>query len=184
MQKGEPIMVKRDKEGNGAKAPAQRGGQALAPRPAERPPLPAFRADYPLRWLRDEMDQLFDRFFGRWPAAWEPMGPPERFWDVDVEEADNEIVARAEAPGFEPKDFDIHVSGNTLTIQAEHKEEGEEKQEGYRRWHQRYGRFQRSIPLSTAVDADKVEARYRNGILEVRLPRTEPSPRRRIEVKT
>ena len=62
------------------------------------------------------------------------------------------------------KDFDIHISGNTLTIQAEHKEEGEEKEEGYRRWHQRYGRFQHSIPLSTAVNTDNVEARYRNGL--------------------
>ena len=130
------------------------------------------------------MDALFDRFFGRWPAAWEPAGLPERFWGVDVEEADNEIVVRAEAPGFEPKDFDIHISGNTLTVRAEHTEEGEEKEEGYRRWHQRYGRLERSVLLSTAVNADKVEARYRNGILEVRLPRTEPSPRKRIEVKT
>ena len=103
---------------------------------------------------------------------------------MDVEEADNEIVVRAEAPGFEPKDFDIHISGNTLTVRAEHTEEGEEKEEGYRRWHQRYGRLERSVLLSTAVNADKVEARYRNGILEVRLPRTEPSPRKRIEVKT
>jgi HSP20 family molecular chaperone IbpA len=62
------------------------------------------------------------------------------------QEADDEIVVRAEAPGFEPKDFDIHISGNTLTIEGEHKEEGEEKEDGYRQWHQRYGRFQRTVP--------------------------------------
>src|SRR2546423_515007 len=162
-------MAKREKEGNGAKVPVQRGNQELEQRPAHR--LPALRGD-PMRWLRDEVDALFDRFFGRSPAAWEPTGFSDRFWDADVEEKDDEILVRAEAPGFEPKDFDIHVSGNTLTIQAEHKEEAEQKEEGYRRWERRYGHFQRSIPLSTAVNPDKVEARYHSGVLEVHLPRT------------
>src|SRR5262245_19763356 len=176
-------MAKKEKEGNGAKVPVHRSSQALAPRPAERPLPPALPAEHPLRWLRDEMDALFDRFFGRWPAAGERGCGLERFWDVGVEEGDNEIVVRAEAPGFEPKDFYIHVSGNTLTMQAEHKEEEEKKEEGHLRWERRYGRFQRSIPLSTAVNADKVEARYHSGVLEVHLPRTEPRSQRRIEVK-
>jgi len=177
-------MAKREKEGNGSKVPVQRSGQADAPRPGQRSQLPAFRAEHPLRRLREEMDMLFDRFFGHWPAPEEAPALPERFWDVDVEEADKEVVVRAEAPGFEPKDFDIHISGNTLTIKAEHKEEAEEKETGYRRWEQRYGQFQRSLPLSTDVNTDKVEARYHSGVLEVHLPRTEPSPRKRIEVKT
>jgi HSP20 family protein len=177
-------MAKKEKEGNGAKVPVRATGQPLPAGTAERSRLPAPRAEHPLRWLREEMDALFDRFLGRWPMAWEPGGLPERFWDVDVQEADDEIVVQAEAPGFEPNDFDIHVSGNTLTIQAEHKEEAEEKEEGYHRWEHRYGRFQRSIPLSTAIDADRVQARYHSGVLEVHLPRTQPSPRRRIEVKT
>lgn len=177
-------MAKREKEGNGARMPAQTAEQRMPARRLERPGMPSLGSEHPLRWLREEMDSLFDRFFGRWPAAWEPGGTLERFWDTNVEETDNAIVVRAEAPGFEPKDFDIHVSGNTLTIQAEHKEEAEQKREGYRTWERRFGRFQRSIPLSTAVNADQVEARYHSGVLEVRLPRTEPSQRQRIEVKT
>jgi HSP20 family protein len=141
-------------------------------------------AGHPLTRLREEMDALFGRFFRGWPDLPGWSWGPERFWDVDVKETDNEVVIRAEAPGFEPKDFDIDVGGNTLTIRAEHKEEAEQKEEGYRSWERRYGRFQRSIPLSTAVDADKVEARYHSGVLEVHLPRMEPSTRRRIEVKT
>jgi HSP20 family molecular chaperone IbpA len=79
-------------------------------RSAERQGMPSISSEHPLRRLpRDKMDALFERFFGRWPAAWELMGFPERFWDVDVEGADNEIVVRADAPGFEPKDFDIHI---------------------------------------------------------------------------
>jgi HSP20 family protein len=177
-------MTKKNKEGNGAKIAVRTSEPRLPARLAERPWLPAMWSEHPLRWLRDEMDALFDRFFNRWPAPWEPEGFPGRFWDVDVEEGENEIVVRAEAPGFEPKDFDVHISGNTLTIQAEHKEEAEKKEAGFHRWERRYGRLQRTIPLSTAVNADKVEARYHSGVLEVHLPRTQPSPRKRIEVKT
>jgi HSP20 family protein len=176
-------MAKREKEGNGSKLAVHRSSQALMPRPAESSHQIGW-SEHPLRWLRGEMDSLFDRFFGRWPATMEAGWDQERFWDVDVEEADDEIVVRAEAPGFEPKEFDVHVSGNALNIKAEHKEENEDKKEGFHRWEGRYAQFQRSIPLSTAVNADRVDARYHNGVLEVHLPRTEPNPRRRIEVKS
>ncbi len=177
-------MAKREKEGNGAKMSGQAAEQRLPVRAGERSRLPALWSEHPLRHFREQMDALLEHFFGNWPAPWEWGRLPERFRDVDVEETDNEIMVRAEIPGFEPKDFEIHVSDNTLTIQAEHKEEAEQKQEGYQTWERRYGRFQRSVPLSTAVNVDKVEARYHSGVLTVRLPRTEPSPRRRIEVKT
>jgi HSP20 family protein len=178
-------MAKRDKEGEGAQTAMQTSEQKSPQRMAERSQLAGVRAEHhPFLRLRDEMDQMLSRFFGGWPAAWEPMGFSERFWNVDVQESDNEVVVRAEAPGFEAKDFNIHVTGNTLTVEAEHKEEGEEREEGGHRWHRHYGRFQRSISLSTAVNADKVEAHYRNGVLDVHLPRTEPRSSRRIEVKS
>ncbi len=141
-------MAKREKEGNGAKVAVRSDEQHLPARRTEQTGMPALRMQHPMRWLREEIDDLFDRFFGRWPSVWEPSGALERFWDVDVEETEQEIVVRTEAPGFEPKDFDIHLSGNTLTIQAEHKEEAELKEAGYRRWERRFGQFQRMIPLS------------------------------------
>jgi HSP20 family protein len=189
-------MAKKEKEGNGANVTEQNPEQKSSPpaqqtQLAERPRTqPARRSNFPLRRLRDEMDLLFDRFFGRSPTMWwEPEQELERFWDMDLEESDNEIMVRLEAPGFDPKDFDIRVSGNTLTVRGEHtegqQEQGEKKeQQGQapRRWEQR--RFVRSITLSSEVNADKVEARYRNGVLELHLPRTEDTSRRRIEVKT
>ena len=126
------------------------------------------------------MEQLFDRFFGGWPALFE--GGRERFWDVDMDETDKEVVVRAEAPGFEPGEFDIDVRGDTLTIRAEHKEpEAKEKEGAPRQWG--YRRFERSFTLPGAVNPDKVEAQYRNGVLEIHLPRAEQASRRRIEVK-
>jgi HSP20 family protein len=190
MQKGDAIMTKGKKEKDGkeqqgAQVPVRgdesQGSAARASQPSR---LPAQRMEHPLARFRDEMDALFDRFFGRWPALTEWGGGRELSWGVDVDETDKEVVVRAEAPGFEPQDFDIQVTGNMLTIRAEHTQESKEEQRGYRYAERRFGRFQRSIPLSTAVNADRVEARYHNGILEVHLPRAEESQRKRIEVKS
>jgi len=175
----------KEKEGNGARTQPQTSERQNVPaRTSETTQAPARMTEPPLSRFRDEMDALFDRFFGRWPTPFTGNWGTDRFWDIDVEDTDQEIRVRAEAPGFERKDFDIQVSGNTLTIQAEHKQEAEEKQGEYRSWERRYGRFQRSIPLPAAVKADQVEAHYRNGVLELRLPRAEEAQRRRIEVKT
>ena len=92
------------------------------------------------------------------------------------------MSVRAEAPGFEPSDFDIQVRGDQLVLRAAHKAEAEEKERGYREW--RRQEFYQSVPLPAGIDADKVEATYRNGILSVTLPKTEEGKGRRIQVKT
>ena len=172
------------KDGNGARTQEQTTENRNLPMPRpESSRLPAPMGGHPLGRLRDEIDSLFDRFFNAWPAPPKWSLGADRFWDMDVEETDKEIVVRAEVPGFEANDFDIHIDGNLLTIRAEHKQEAEEKQGEVHMWERRFGRFQRTISLPTAVDADKVDALYRNGVLQLRLPRTEQSQRRRIEVK-
>src|SRR5690349_12234472 len=100
-------MAKKQKEGNGAHTTVQTPEQKSTGQMGERSQLPAQRTPHPLRRLRDEMDLLFDRFFGHWAGPWEPLEFPERNWDLDLQEADSEVVVRAEAPGFEAKDFDI-----------------------------------------------------------------------------
>lgn len=172
-------MARREKEGNGA----QKTESRLPARTAEQERLPAQRTDYPLGWLRDEIETMFDRFFGHWPAPSEQGWAMGRFWNVDVEDTDKEVVVHAEAPGFEAKDFDIHVSGNMLTIQAEHKHEEEMKEEGCSYAERRYGRFQRTVTLPCQVNTENAKASYRNGVLELHLPRTEEAQRKRIEVK-
>jgi len=177
-------MAKSDKEKETANVAVRTDEQRLpSPRPLS-PNRPSWWSEHPLARLRDEMDALFGRFFSRWPVPWEREWESERFWNVDVKDTDKEVVVRAEAPGFEPKEFDIHVSGDTLNIRAEHREEAHDKQEG-RRYHERhYARFERSVPLPAAVDAGKAEALYRNGVLELHLPRTEEANRQHIEVKS
>jgi HSP20 family protein len=172
----------KSKEGNGAHAQAQASDSRNVTTQTSAPP--ARLSEHPLRRLRDEVGAMFDRFFEALPTPWEWGFAPERFWAVDVQDEDKEVRVRVEAPGFEPKDFDVEIRGNMLTIRAEQQQKSEDAQEGVRSWAQRHARFYRSIPLSADVKADQVEAQYRNGVLELRLPRTEEAQRRRIEVKS
>jgi len=137
--------------------------------------------EFPLNQLRREFDTIFDRFFRGWPTPLMADWPADRFWGLDLDDTGNEVVVRAEAPGFEAGDFDIQVSGNLLTIRAQKKHETDQKQDGYQ-YEER--QLQRSVTLPAGVDADKVDARYRNGILELRLPKPPQALGRRIEVKT
>lgn len=132
---------------------------------------------FPLGRLRSEFDRLYDEFF-RGSLAW----PHEResAWGLDVEDKDDKIIVRAEAPGFEPNDFDLQVRDDQLVLCACQSEEKTE--EGGRQWHQQ--ELYRSIPLPSHVDAEHVDAQYRNGVLTVTMPKTEPARSRRIEVKT
>jgi len=140
---------------------------------------------HPLNRLRTELDALFDRFFGPSLIRGEDFWSMNPMAEMDVEETENEFLVRTAAPGFDPKDFDINISGNTLSIRAEHKEETEENKEGEgRQWNRSYGVLQRSVMLPAPINPEGVEAHCRNGILELRLPRAENAQRRRIEVKT
>jgi len=139
------------------------------------------RDDHPLSRFRNEFDALFDQFFSSWPGSalqpWE--GQP--FWGVDMEDSDKEVALRFEAPGFEAGDFDVQVSGNMLTVRAERKQEARDKEE---RSSYSERRFQRSVTLPADTDVSKAEAHYRNGVLELRLPKTKTAQAKRIAVQS
>lgn len=145
---------------------------------------------FPLARLRDEFDALVHRFFGDpWfgsrmgelPALWNES-PLDLNWDLGWEDRGNEYVYQAELPGFEPGDFDVKISGNVLSVRAEHKEEKKEKKNGGSQY--RYGTFTRSVTLPHGVDEQRIDARYHSGILELHLPKTEEAKGKRIEVKS
>jgi len=141
-------------------------------------------AEYPLANLQNEFATLFDRFFGTLPLAGKGWDL-ERSWGLDVDETDKDVTVRAEAPGFEAKDFDVEMSGNELYIRAEKKHEEEKKGEKEKgTWaERRYARFERLLTLPEHIDREKIEASYRNGVLEVRVPKTAEAMAKRIEVK-
>jgi HSP20 family protein len=138
--------------------------------------------------LRQEMDRLFDDFLGGSSLA--PFGGfRERYGTfdprVDVTENDKEIKVAAELPGLTEKDVEVSLSNGTLTISGEKKVEKEDKGENYYRLERSYGSFQRVIPLPTEVEADKVEATFKNGVLQITLPKLHPEEGvKKIQIKT
>ncbi len=132
-----------------------------------------------LERMRREMDRL-------WSDVFTPAAPSELGWapSVDVSETKDAILVRAEIPGMDVKDIDISIVGDTLTIKGEKKQKVEEKDENYYRIECSYGSFTRSLRLPTTVDADKVQARYEKGVLNIQLPKKEEAKPKQIEVKT
>ena len=132
--------------------------------------------------LREEFNRLFDPLFSGFAGGPSLMDMPRPHgWGFDVDEDDGNINIHAEAPGFEPNDFDIEVQGNRLVLSATKKDETKETDGGHHEWRQQ--EFYRSLTLPAGVAAEKAEADYHNGILTVKLPKTEESKGRRIEVK-
>jgi HSP20 family protein len=152
--------------------PWKKGEQAPAPEPR--------RYNDPLARMREEFEALFDRFFGKLPLAGEGFDF-EPGWAFDVDESGKDVIVRAEAPGFEAKDFDVQLSGSVLHIRAEQKFEEKKAKLGHPE--RRYANFERLVTLPEYIDRNKAEASYRNGVLEVRVPKTAQAQGKRIEVK-
>lgn len=133
--------------------------------------------------FRTEMDRLFDRFFD-WGASPATVGEGQWMPSVDVSETGKEVIVKAELPGMDPKDIDISVNGDRLTLRGERKYEHEEKGESFHRVERSYGAFSRDIELPAGVDSDKVEATYKDGVLKINLAKAKETATKKIEVKS
>lgn len=143
---------------------------------------------YELRTLRDEMNRIFSETFSRLHGT-----PPETssvVWEpaVDIIEQDDEFVVHADAPGFDPKDIEIDVTQDSLEIRGTSKQIKEERSDGdgrrsYIRSERRYGSFTRSFRLPTPIVPDKAKASYRNGVLEIHLPKAEEAKTKPVRLK-
>jgi HSP20 family protein len=102
---------------------------------------------------------------------------------VDVFEEKDEIVVKAELPGIEKDNIEVNLTDHTLTIKGEKKKEEEVKEENYYRAERSYGSFLRTLDLPRDVRADQLKASFKNGILEVRMPKTEEAKAKEIKVK-
>ncbi len=129
--------------------------------------------------LREAMDRLLNEAFtptfsllGGWQV------PP-----VDLYQTDDEVVLKAALPGLKPEDVQISITGDLLTIKGEFKEEQDKKERSYHLREQRYGAFERTFTLPTAVVAEKAKAEFENGILTITLPKAEEVKPKVITVK-
>jgi HSP20 family protein len=133
--------------------------------------------------VRSETDRLLDTFLFGIPQERDFRQEVEWLPAVDVTETRNEIVVDAEIPGMDPAEIDISLSEGTLTIKGKKKQEKEEKEENYHLIERRYGTFTRSIPLSERVESNKISASYKDGVLKIRLPKSEGAKKKEIKIK-
>jgi HSP20 family protein len=113
-----------------------------------------------------EMRSRFDRMFDEWPYGGERAWTPA----IDVVRDDGHLVVRADLPGIKPGEVKIEVEDDILTISGQHEERKEEKDKDYVRRERRYGSFSRSMALPGGVDARKITASTRDGVVEVKVP--------------
>jgi len=168
----------------------------MADVPVEVKKAPSAEPAVPDVWrsFRSEMDRLFDRFgfpsFRRMfdmEPAWRPISTfsfsaPA----IDMSEDDKAYKISAELPGLDPKDVDVSVSGNTLVLKGEKRQEKEEKDKNYHYSERAYGSFQRAFELPASVDHPKIAADFSNGVLTITLPKTPAAQKqqKKIEVKS
>ncbi|WP_118831107.1 Hsp20/alpha crystallin family protein [Salinibacter ruber] len=133
-----------------------------------------------VRDLQREVDSIFDRFFGRGgdddtSTVWAPR--------TDLSETDDAFRIRLDVPGMTKDDIAINLQNNTLTVSGERSSERQKDGEEYVRVERAFGTFHRTFTLPDAVDPDRVEATYDEGVLTINVPRTEKSTRRQIEIQ-
>jgi HSP20 family protein len=132
--------------------------------------------------LQDRMNRLFDESYRRtgteedWAlgGSWAPA--------VDIYEQEGNIVLKAELPGVDPKDVDVRVENNVLTLRGERQFDNEVKRENYHRVERSYGTFTRSFTLPNVVDTGNIKAEYKDGVLRMTLPKREEAKPRQIQI--
>jgi HSP20 family protein len=134
-----------------------------------------------LNTIQGEINRLFNSFFDTPVNAGEGVG---RRWlpAMDLVEADDHYVLRADLPGLSEADVNIEVEDDVLTVSGERKAEHEQRGEGYHRLERSYGSFSRSLTLPEGVDPEAVQATFDRGVLEVRIPKPEQKKPRRVSI--
>jgi HSP20 family protein len=128
---------------------------------------------YLLDEFRNELETMFHKFWGGWLTPFGEDFGTFKFWDFDMSETEKEFAIKAELPGFDGKDLDIQLCENLLFIKAEKEEKNEENYTSYRR----------TLLLPYAIDPNRVKASYRNGVLEVHIPKPEEAKMKHIPIR-
>jgi len=132
-----------------------------------------------LEQMRKEMDRVFEHRSGEngnvVTSDWVPA--------VDVKEEQDAFVIKADVPGVDPKDIEVHMENGMLTIRGKREEESQEEREGYKRVERVRGSFYRRFGLPDTADAEKISARSNHGVLEIRIPKQEKVQPRKIAVE-
>jgi len=133
--------------------------------------------------LREAMDRLFEESIIRPGSRFlAPFGSGELC--LDMYETDSDVVVTAALPGVKPEDVDITITGDVLSIKGEVKSEAKVEKANYYRQERRYGAFHRTVPLPVPIQPDKAEAKFKDGILTLTMPKAEEARPKTIKIKT
>lgn len=138
-------------------------------------------APAPLAALQEEFGELASTLLADVGEMW----PLSRVVpSLDLSETDSAVEVRMDLPGIKPEEIDIHLTDNTLTVSGERKEEKEEKGKTFHRVERRQGSFSRTVTLPCCVDDAKVDAQYKDGVLTIKMPKSEEARARKVKVHT
>jgi len=133
--------------------------------------------------LQERMNRLFSNYRSASPYREEEISQSPWVPPVDIYETDDSLVFKAELPGVTKEDITVEVKDNTLTLKGEKKFGKEAKEESYHRVERAYGTFQRAFTLPGPMEQDKVKAKFKDGILEIVLPKAEKVKPKQIKVE-
>lgn len=137
-------------------------------------------------WMERFMDDMWRRPFPSLFGGdrWLPIRPQSlRMPSIDVYEEKDSVVVKAELPGMQKEHVEVNLVGQNLTIKGEKKEDKEVKEDDYYRRERSYGSFLRTIALPCDVKSDEIKASFKDGVLEIRMPKTEEAKKKSISVK-
>ena len=134
--------------------------------------------------VQDRMNRIFEEAFRGAPRGTEEEWALGGAWApaVDIYEHEGNLVLKAELPGIDPKDVDVQVENNVLTLRGERKFDSEVKREEYHRVERAYGTFSRSFTLPNVIDTAKIQAEFKDGVLRVTLPQREEAKPKQISI--
>ena len=166
------------------------GSEVKVKRASTPAPVQAPRHFWPVPAWEREIDRFFDDFrrVFSWPRLggverWPSAEPELRMPAMDVYEESDEVVVKTEIPGLSKDDIEVNLSDSTLTITGEKKREKEVEEENYYRCERSFGSFSRTVELPSHVKTEQAKATFKDGVLEVRLPKTEDAKRKPIKVQ-
>ena len=137
--------------------------------------------------MEREMERMFGDFFSR---PWFGLKLPERLREIgfrepaiEVYEEKDDVVVKAEIPGIKKEELEVNITDDLLTIKGQKKKEEEVKEKGYYYSERSFGSFERSIEIPRPVHSDKARASFKDGVLEVRIPKTEEAKRKEVKLR-
>ena len=136
-----------------------------------------------------DMDKWFEEFFRRpfapFPSVMPRLAMEEMEFspNIDIYEEENDVVVKAELPGMKKEDIEISLTEDSITVAGEKKAEHRVEKKNFYRFESSYGSFSRTMSLPSDIQTDKVKAEFKNGVLEIRMPKTEEAKKKEIKVK-